>query len=329
MPEKRRAAAAKSPAKPRRRRKGVAEPGSRGLPAAELGEGGRPAEVAALERAIVDDGGSVLATYREPLGGHWSVLAGLPIDKVAPTPFQRDLSEAHAKRLTDVIEKIGRYLDPVIVVRADGGRYWTPNGNHRLAAMRNLGGRSIVALVLPEAKIAYQILALNTEKAHNLREKALEVVRMARDLAGRERQPESAFALEFEEPAFLTLGLCYERRGRFSGGAYNPILKRVDGFLDLELAKALHVREERADAVLALDDQVSKAVEALKAKGFQSPYLRAFVVSRINYLRFVKGPMPSFDEAIAKMTASASRFDPGKVRADQVAQAAGPPEAAE
>ena len=82
-----------------------------------------------------------------------------------------------------VIETLQRFLDPIIVVRHDD-RYWTPNGNHRLQAMRRLGAKAIVALLIPDAQIAYQILALNTEKAHNLREKSLETIRMARALAG-------------------------------------------------------------------------------------------------------------------------------------------------
>lgn len=69
-----------------------------------------------------------------------------------------------------------------------------------------------------------KILALNTEKAHNLREKSLEVIRMARDLAGKEPLSEKVYEFEFEEAAFLTLGVCYEQNGRFAGGAYHPLL---------------------------------------------------------------------------------------------------------
>lgn len=77
---------------------------------------------------------------------------------------------------------MGRFLDPIIVVRAQKASeetvtYWTPNGHHRLSAMKTLGTKSITAIVGPEASAAYQILALNTEKAHNLREKSLEVIR--------------------------------------------------------------------------------------------------------------------------------------------------------
>ena len=108
--------------------------------------------------------------------------------------------------------------------------YWTPNGHHRLSAMRTLGAKSIIALVVPEAAVAFQILALNTEKAHNLRDKALEVIRMYKELAQLGDAGEETYALEFEEPAFITLGLCYEERPRF-GGAYIGS-KRTDHFND-------------------------------------------------------------------------------------------------
>jgi ParB family chromosome partitioning protein len=308
------------------RRKKKAEERSRGLEAADIAGGSPPAPIAALQARIEQDSGAVLATFRDPLGGAWQLLAALPIDKVEPTPFQRDLSEAHVKRLAAVIDALGRFLDPIIAVPAPSGAYWTPNGHHRLSALRRLGARSIVALVLPQPEVAYKILALNTEKAHNLREKALEVIRMARDLAASDARSESECALEFEEGAFLTLGLCYEKNGRFAGGAYHPLLKRLDAFLDQPLTKALKLREERAAKLLELDEAVTAAVEALKTKGFQSPYLRAFVVARINPLRFHKGAAPSFDATLEKMTASAKKFRPDSVKAEQLARASGPPE---
>ena len=114
---------------------------------------------------------------RTSLGGY-VLFAALPIDKISPTPFQRELSKAHAQRLSEVIPKVGRFLDPVVAVATDDG-FMTPNGMHRLSAMNSLGAKAITALVVPEQEIAYRILALNTEKAHNLRDKALEVIRMA------------------------------------------------------------------------------------------------------------------------------------------------------
>src|SRR5881628_2997017 len=184
----------------RRRKVKTAEPSSRGLSPAQVASGSPPGKVEELKEAVEEDGGSVLSVFRDPIGGHWQMLATLPVDKVAPTPFQRDLSETHVGRLSDVIGRMDRFLDPIIAVRAEQGTYWTPNGHHRAAAVRALGGRSILALVLPDREVAYQILALNTEKAHNLREKALEVIRMARSLAEHDRRSEKDFALEFEEP---------------------------------------------------------------------------------------------------------------------------------
>ena len=105
--------------------------------------------------------------------------------------------------------------------------YWTPNGNHRLQALKKLGYRAVTALVVPDADIAFKILALNTEKAHNLREKSLETIRMARALAKDSDAPEASYAFEFEQPSFLTLGVCYEERPRMSGGAYQSIAARV------------------------------------------------------------------------------------------------------
>src|SRR5256712_3860198 len=199
---------------------------STGLAAAELLAAAPPGEVAELHRAIEDDGGKVLSVYREPFGGRWLLMAALPIEKVEPTPYQRNLSETHVRKLEAVIGKLGRFLDPIIAVRAPQvgtARYWTPNGHHRLSAMKTLGAKSITAIVVPEAAVAYQILALNTEKAHNLREKALAVIRMYKELTRLDTASEEAYALEFEEPALITLGLSYEVRPLFSGGAYHPV----------------------------------------------------------------------------------------------------------
>jgi ParB family chromosome partitioning protein len=224
------------------------------------------------------------------------------------------------------MDRLGRYLDPMVVVRTPDGHYWTPNGNHRLAAMRTLGARAAVAIVVPEPEVAHRILLLNTEKAHNLRERALEVARLAQSLAELDDRPERQFETEFEEAALVTLGFCYMENGRFAGGAYHPVLRRIDKFLGSALPKALEIRRERAARVLELEAAVGEAIQGLKARGFESPYLRAFVVARINPLRFQRGAKADFDETMDKMLASARRFDAGRIKAEQVARAAGPPD---
>lgn len=287
-------------------------------------------EIQSLREAVEADGGAVVGDYREPFGGTPVLLVTLPIDRVLPTPYQRDASPPHVKRLMGVIEKIGRFLDPIITVRHDGG-YWTPNGNHRLQAMKQLGAKSVTALLVPDADVAFKILALNTEKAHNLREKSLEVIRMARALAGdagrRVREVDCAF--EFEEAPYLTLGLCYEKRGRLSGSSYQSVLRRIETFSDAPLAKALAEREKRADKVLALDDAVADVVTKLKARGFTSPYLKPFVVARVNPIRFSKSTEFDFDEVFDKMIASAKRFNVEKIKQEDVARSGGAPGSAE
>jgi ParB family chromosome partitioning protein len=312
----------------RRRRKPVGA--SVGLGATELQAAAPPGDVAELHRHIESDGGTVLAVYREPYGGRWMMLAALPIDRVAATPFQRNLSDTHVRKLETVISKIGRFLDPIIVVRAqkpleETVTYWTPNGHHRLSAMKTLGAKSITAIVVPEPSVAYQILALNTEKAHNLREKSLEVIRMYREFAHIGELGEDACMLEFEEPAFITLGLCYEERPRFSGGAYHPVLKRVDSFLACSCREALETRQKRAKRLLELDDLIVEKVEALKARGLTSPYLKSFVVARVNPIRFRPKDAPplSFEDAMDRMRTAAEKFKPDKIRTEDVAKSGG------
>jgi len=289
-----------------------------------------PAETVQASNAALDqlaaqvekDEGAVLGRYRDPFGGEPMLLVAMPVERVEPTPYQRDPSDAHVKRLMGVIETIGRFLDPIIIVR-DDGQYYTPNGNHRLQALKKLGVKTVSALLVPDPRVAFRILALNTEKAHNLREKSLETIRMARALAKTTDQAEEAFAFEFEQPSFLTLGICYEERPRFSGGAYQSILRKADGFLDRQMSKALKERERRGKKVLKLDDAVTAAVEKLKAKGLTSPYLKPFVLARVNYTRFSKATEFDFDETLDKIVASAQKFNADRVKQEDVARAGG------
>jgi ParB family chromosome partitioning protein len=281
-------------------------------------DAGELAELAAAVRAA---GGAPVGAYRDPLSAHALLVAVLPLAAIEPTPFQRDLSPTHVKRLGQKIVESGPFLDPIIAVRGAAGGLWTPNGRHRLAAAKLLGMRAITALVSPDESLAYKILALNTEKAHNTKDRSLEVIRMAQSLAkSRPKARESELAAEFESPAFLTLGLCYQDAPRFAGGAYYPFLRRVDRFADRPLAASLRERAGYAARLLEIDARVKEIVAALQEKGFRSPYLRSFAVARINPVRFVKQkkgdtapPMP-IGAALTRMAASARKFDVGSVR---------------
>ncbi|MBI2378879.1 MAG: chromosome partitioning protein ParB [Deltaproteobacteria bacterium] len=299
------------------RRSKRTEPSARGLSAEEVATAA-PGE--AMTELVARLGGRILGTYRDPLGGHVMSLVAVPIERVSSAPFQRDLSEAHTKKLLDVIDRLDRFLDPVILVEGESG-FWTPNGAHRLEAMRRMGSRTIVGLLVPERELAYQILALNTEKAPNLKDRALEVIRLARVLAKLDTRPESSWGAELTDPTLLTLGPVYEARARFSGSAYHAVLKRIDAFMDLPLASSLEVRAARTDKLLALDEAVLSAVAQLKARGFTSPYLKGFVISRISSRRAES----DFDGAIARMTEASRAFDTSGVEVSELSAVGGPP----
>jgi ParB family chromosome partitioning protein len=282
-----------------------------------------PREVLRLAERVEADGGAALALYREPVGQAWQIFALLPLERVGPTPYQRDLSKPHAERLREVIKKLDRFVDPVVAVAAGDGRYWTPNGNHRRAALEKLKAKFIPAILIPEAEVAFQILALNTEKAHNLREKSLEVIRMYRGLREQEGgKTEEAFAFQFEAPHYITLGLLYEKKPRFAGGAFAPVLKRVDRFLRVGLAKAYAEREGRAAKVEEADRVLDDVVKRIKRRGITHPYVKNFVLARCNPLTRARKSLPTFEQTLERLTAALESFDPEKIRLEDIARAA-------
>jgi len=301
-----------------KRTRGKLAPGAsaRGLDAAEVNIAMDSAEIAAVVGLIRSVGGAPIGGYRDPLGGRALVLASLPLGAVQPTPFQRDLSPTHAKRLAVKIDETAAFLDPLIVVRGEDGRLWTPNGRHRLAAAKVLGLKQITALISPDETLAYRILALNTEKAHNLRDRSLEVIRMARSLAKRHpASKEMEYGKEFESAELLTLGIVYEQSSRFAGGAYSSFLKKTDRFSERTLAASLREREGFASRLLEIEAQTKRIIQTLQKRGFKSPYLRNYVVARINPVRFHKvkkgdnkPPMP-LAQALTRMAAAAKKFN--------------------
>jgi ParB family chromosome partitioning protein len=315
---------------PARRRAKKAKADTRGLTPAECRLDMLSGSAEEVRERVVKEGGEIIGTYKDPLGGGALLACVLPISKVEPTPFQRDLSDMHHKKLADVIDKTGIFLDPIICVTAPKEGFWTPNGMHRLMAMRRLGARSITALVVPRREVAWEILALNTEKAHNLREKSLEVIRIYRGLLDEDpKLAESGFSFYLEEASFVTLGICYEKNGKFAGGAYNPIVRRLEKFSDEPIDKALKAHERHAEMLMELDARVAEVVKKLKDRGFVSPYLRAFVVARINPLRWIQGDPPPLEEVLKTMTARAAKFNTEKIKQEDLASAGGAPDEAD
>jgi ParB family chromosome partitioning protein len=106
----------------------------------------------------------------------------------------------------------------------------------------------------------------------------------------------------------------YEDAPRFAGGAYSSFLKKVDRFSARTLTASLRDREGYAARLLAIDGVVVKLVTAMQKRGFKSPYLRNYIVARINPVRFVRSkpgetaPALPIGHALTRMTAAARAF---------------------
>lgn len=278
-----------------------------------------PDEVKTLIKEIENDGGTVLSIYQEPYKKNWQVFTLIPIEKVKPTPFQRDLSSAHVKRLQEVIEQVGRFIDPIVVIRNKDGEYWTPNGNHRREALLQLGAKEITAIVIPDMSVAFHILSLNTEKAHNIKEKSLEVIRMYKGLLeADEKILETDYAFQFEEAYFITLGLIYERHLKFSGSAYVPILKKVDNFIDASISEAIMEREKRAKILKEVDDIIEPIVQGLREKGINHPFLKQAVVSKVNPIKRKRSATVEYNELFNQMKKSLEKLDPSSITMEEL-----------
>ena len=273
----------------------------------------------ALAEQVDRDGGHVLAIYQEPVGEHWQVFCLLPRAKVEASPYQRDVSPTHVKRLTEAVKRVDRFVDPIVVVSPRAGVYWTPNGNHRRVALDKLKADFVPAILVAEPNVAFQVLALNTEKAHNLKEKSLEVIRMYRGLAESEpRRGEEDYAFQFEAPHLVTLGLLYEQNKRFAGGAFAPILRRVDKFLKTSLRRGLEEREERAALVRAADETLAAVVAKVKKRGINHPYVKNYLLARTTPLTKARKTLPSFEQTFKKLKENLDDFDVSKVRYDEI-----------
>jgi ParB family chromosome partitioning protein len=263
---------------PRKKKSGKLQPrkDKRGLTAAEMVLPVDAPGLGSLVAEVENAGGAAIGGYREPLSGRALLLAALPLKAVQPTPFQRDLSPTHTKRLAQKIEESGSFLDPLIVVRGADGRLWTPNGRHRLAAAKMLG---------------------------------LEI----------------DYANEFEAPELITLGIIYLENKRFAGGAYSPFLKKVDRFSERTLRVSLRERKNYAARLLEIETQVKRIIDGLQKRGFKSPYLRSYVVARINPVRFHRAkkgdttPPMSMAAALTRMAAAAKKFDIDSVKFGELA----------
>jgi ParB family chromosome partitioning protein len=140
-----------------------------------------------------------------------------------------------------------------------------------------------------------------------------------------EQQPSSTeddWALQFESPHFITLGLLYEQNKRFAGGAFAPILRRVDKFLKGSLRKELPERTERAELVRATDETLAQVVAKVKKRGINHPYVKNYLLARTTPLTRARKTLPSFEQTFKKLRDNLGDFDVTKVRYDEIQRSA-------
>ena len=94
---------------------------------------------------------------QEPVGEHWQIFCLLPRAKCEASPYQRDLSPTHVKRLTESIKRLERFVDPIVVISPRPGVYWTPNGNHRRTVLDKLKADFIPAILVVEPQMVFEI----------------------------------------------------------------------------------------------------------------------------------------------------------------------------
>ena len=78
--------------------------------------------------------------------------------------------------------------------------------------------------------------------------------------------------------------------------------------------------------MLDLDEKVAGVVAKLKAKGFVSPYLKSFVVARVNPLRFMQGEPPPLDSVLKTMRERLAKFNVDRIKQEDIASSGGPPD---
>ena len=221
---------------------------------------------------------------------------------------QRKPRPAHLKALSASIERMG-FITPLIAVERDG-KYVIIDGQHRFHAGVELGVKEFPVVVVPE-KLARRMMSLNIEQSLNIRERstiALSIYREMLEEAPTRSEDDGEVVDAIETAHLLTLGLAYERSGRLAGSAFEPILKKCDGFLDRPMQEAFEVRERRAEQVLAAAEHVKAVEDALKAQGAWHSMARYQIISYANPTKRARKPS-DFDKTFAKFIATLEELE--------------------
>lgn len=217
-----------------------------------------------------------IAVFEDPVKKQPLKLALFKLEEIEAPPFQRDVSESLKKHLEMAIEKLG-FLTPIVVVPKEG-KYFVVDGRHRLEAMRELGAREILAIVVDESLYHY-ILEFNTEKPPNVKEKSKQAYRLYIDFLREDPQliEEDLFTY-FKEPMLITFGFTIEEYdNRFPASFYESFLSKIDEFLKKPLNKAVEERRKRAESLIDLNRIVN---EKYAEFGWENALLKGEIVRK-------------------------------------------------
>lgn len=217
-----------------------------------------------------------IASFEDPVKRQPLKLALFKLEEIATPPFQRDLSESLKKHLEMAIEKLG-FLTPIVVVPKEG-KYYVVDGRHRLEAMRDLGAKEILAIVVDESLYHY-ILEFNTEKPPNVKEKSKQAYRLYMDFYKEDPQllEEDLFTY-LKEPMLITFGFAIEEiDSRFPASFYENFVSKIDQFLNLPLSSAIEERRKRAKALTELNRIVN---EKYAEFGWENALLKGEIVRK-------------------------------------------------
>lgn len=243
-------------------------------------------------------------TYKDPRKRQDLAVKVVRKNDLDVIAHQRKPRPAHLKALSLSIDRIG-FVTPLIAVEREG-RYVIIDGQHRYQAGAELGVKEFPVVVVPD-KVARRMMSLNVEQPLNIRERSSIALSIYRELLEEspKRKEDHGEVVDILESAHLvTLGLAYEGSGRLAGSAYEPLLKKCDGFLDKPLSDAYGMRQGRAEKVLEAAKAVKAVEDALKAKHAWHSMARYQIISYANPTKRSRKPSDfdkTFDKFIAKL----------------------------
>lgn len=247
--------------------------------------------------------------YKEPISNKELEFAILNIDDIQIHGYERAVSEEHLKKLMEAISKVGVYIDPITVFKDPKGKYFVLNGQHRLLAMKRLGYKQISSIIFDDPEIAKNIIALNTEKAPDIRDMARESKAIYMEYLQTTPQEPENIVSKYLEAYYVTCGFAYEKMEKFGGSVLETLMRKVDLFLEQPLKEASRIREKRAEKLIDIYTRIIELEQKLKEQDIWHPFIRKEIFSHINPYKRLRIIPDDFDQVVEKLLYNLKNFD--------------------